>query len=186
MRTLKSFAPADRNWSPMWRVLLPSMPPRYFWQDRTPHDLSPISTKTSLPPVTLDKLCAFGRGCIKEERGQSCTWMAYKTVLTTYRWKHKMVYFSLQRTFQRLAAWPVLSLQAAHGWISGNPIPIWGLSRRLAPFSKSQLAAAYCRYTRARRLPQHQARPQHLARSIASSPRASNPLVERISADVLR
>lgn len=49
-RALKSFAPALRNWSPTCRDLPPSMPPKYCWQAITPQDLSPMSTKMSLPP----------------------------------------------------------------------------------------------------------------------------------------
>lgn len=62
-RALKSFAPAERNWSPTWSVLLPSMPPKKRWQASTPHDLSPISTNTSLPPskVSLRDIKRKGR-----------------------------------------------------------------------------------------------------------------------------
>ena len=50
---LKSFAPALRNWSPTCRDRPPSMPPKYCWQAITPQDLSPMSTKMSLPPAKL-------------------------------------------------------------------------------------------------------------------------------------
>jgi hypothetical protein len=49
-RALKSLAPALRNWSPTCSVFPPSMPPKMRWQAKTPQDLSPMSTKTSLPP----------------------------------------------------------------------------------------------------------------------------------------
>lgn len=50
-RALKSLLPALRNWSPTCRVRAAATPPKWRWQARTPHDLSPMSTKTSLPPV---------------------------------------------------------------------------------------------------------------------------------------
>lgn len=61
LRARKSFAPADRNWSPTCSVFsgrICSVWPaaaacfsKYFWQTVTPHDLSPISTNTSRPPL---------------------------------------------------------------------------------------------------------------------------------------
>lgn len=54
--TLKSLAPADKNWSPTCRVLDGAMSPKYRWHARTPQDLSPISTKTSFPPERSESI----------------------------------------------------------------------------------------------------------------------------------
>lgn len=70
LRARKSLAPALRNWSPTCSVfsgpncsllLLPLLSDcfsKYFWHTVTPHDLSPMSTKTSRPPL-LEKRGLF-------------------------------------------------------------------------------------------------------------------------------
>lgn len=69
--TLKSFAPTERNWSPTWSDLFPAMPPKYFWQVSTPHDLSPTSIKTSLPPgeLSVERAVMTGHSPLNAQNG---------------------------------------------------------------------------------------------------------------------